>query len=209
MSVLNTACPGEGSAETNGDTMKTRESGMPSEEVWQTFFAPVDALHALGMCSDMKHVVDLGCGYGIFTIPAAQITSGTIHAFDIEPGMIEETRRKAECAGLVNVSLCLRDFVTDGTGLSDSLADYVMLFNLLHAECPEKLLQECHRILTSSGLLAIMHWNYDPETPRGPSMDIRPRPQDCARWAEAAGFSVIAAHIDLPPYHYGIIVQKK
>ncbi len=189
--------------------MKTRESGMPSEQMWQTFFSPADTLQALGLRSDMDNVVDLGCGYGTFTIPAAQITSGTVHAFDIEPDMIEKTRRKAERAGLLNISLYLRDFVTDGTGLSDSLADYVMLFNLLHAEHPEKLLQECYRILTSSGLLAIMHWNYDPETPRGPSMDIRPKPEDCVRWAEAAGFSVLVAHIDLPPYHYGIIAQKK
>jgi len=101
------------------------------------------------------------------------------------------------------------NFVIDGTGLPDSCADYVMLFNLLDAEHPEKLLQECYRILVSSGPLAIMHWNYDPETPRGPSMDIRPRPENCIEWAETAGFIVIAAHIDLPLYHYGIIVQKK
>ena len=182
---------------------------MPSEDMWQTFFSPAEALQALGLRREMAHVVDLGCGYGTFTIPAAQITSGTVHAFDFEPDMIEETRRKAEHAGLLNVSLCLRDFVADGTGFPDSLVDYVMLFNLLHAEHPEKLLQECYRILTPSGLLPIIHWNYDPETPRGPPMDIRPKPEDCVRWTEAAGFSVLAARIDLPPYHYGIITQKK
>lgn len=188
--------------------MKARESGMPTEEMWQTFFNPSETLQALGLRAEMAHVVDIGCGYGTFTIPAAQKISGTVHAFDIESDMVEETKRKADSAGLLNISLCLRDFVADGTGLSDSLADYVMLFNLLHAEQPEKLLQECYRILRPSGLLAIMHWNYDPKTPRGPSMDIRPRPEDCVRWAEEAGFRAITAHMDLPPYHYGVIVQK-
>ena len=157
----------------------------------------------------MANVVEFGCGHGTFTIPAARITTGTVHAFDIEQSMIEETRHKAEAAGCLNVSLYLRDFVADGTGLADSFADYVMLFNLLHAEHPEQLLRESFRILSSEGLLAIMHWDYDPETPRGPSMDIRPKPEDCVRWAEGAGFTILAAHVDLPPYHYGIVARKE
>ena len=189
--------------------MKIRESGMPPEETWQTYFQPAETLETLRLGRDMAKVVDLGCGYGTFTIPAARITTGTVHAFDVAPSMIEETRRKAEAAGCLNVNLCLRDFVADGTGLADSFADYVMLFNLLHAEHPEQLLQESFRILKSGGLLAIMHWNHDPDTPRGPSMDIRPTPDDCARWAKAAGFTILAAQVDLPPYHYGIIAQNE
>ena len=189
--------------------MKIRESGMPPEETWQTYFRPAEALETLCLGRDVTNVVDLGCGYGTFTIPAARITNGTVHAFDVDPSMIEETRRKAEAAGCRNVNLCLRDFVVDGTGLDDSFADYVMLFNLLHAEHPEQLLQESFRILRSGGLLAIMHWNHDPDTPRGPSMDIRPTPDDCARWAKAAGFTILAGQVDLPPYHYGVIAQNE
>ena len=189
--------------------MKIRDSGMPSEEMWQTFFSPARTLQTLSLRGDMANVIDLGCGYGTFTIPAALMTTGTVHAFDIEQSMIEETRHKAKAAGCLNINLYTRDFVADGTGFGDSFADYVILFNLLHAEHPAQLLQEPFRILTSGGILAIMHWNYDPRTPRGPSMDIRSKPEDCIRWLEAAGFSVIVAHIDLPPYHYGIIVQKK
>jgi SAM-dependent methyltransferase len=189
--------------------MKARESGMPSEAMWQTFFSPAETLEALSLRRDMANVVEFGCGYGTFTIPAALITTGNIHSFDIEQSMIEETRHKAEAAKCLNVNLYLRDFVADGTGLADSFADYVMLFNLLHAKRPEQLLQESFRILTSDGLLAIMHWNYNQETPRGPSMDIRPRPEDCVRWAHEAGFTIRTAHVDLPPYHYGIIAQRK
>jgi len=189
--------------------MKIRESGMPPEETWQTYFRPAETLETLRLVRDTANIVDLGCGYGTFTIPAARITTGTVHAFDLDPSMIEETRRRAETAGCLNINLCLRDFVAAGTGLADSFADYLMLFNLLHAEHPEQLLKESVRILRSGGLLAIMHWNHDPETPRGPSMGIRPRPEDCIRWAGAAGFTILADHIDLPPYHYGIVAQNE
>ncbi|MFP6659490.1 MAG: methyltransferase domain-containing protein, partial [Pirellulales bacterium] len=131
-----------------------------------------------------------------------------VHAFDLDPSMIEETMCRAEVARCLNINLCLRDFVADGTGLPDSFADYVMLFNLLHAEHPEQLLQEAFRILRTGGLLAIMHWNHDSDTPRGPSMDIRPKPDDCVRWATATGLTILFSHIDLPPYHYGIIAQS-
>ena len=40
-------------------------------------------------------------------------------------------------------------------------------------------------------------------------MDIRPTPEDCIRWVEAAGFTILAAQVDLPPYHYGIIAQNE
>lgn len=36
-----------------------------------------------------------------------------------------------------------------------------------------------------------MHWRSDILTPRGPSLDIRPRPEQCQAWLCAAGFSGI------------------
>jgi len=187
--------------------MKTRQSGMPAEEVWRAFFDPTEALRALGLRPEMALVAEFGCGYGTFTIPAARLIAGTVHAFDIEPAMVRETKRKAELAG-ADVKVHRRDFVADGTGLPDAAVDYAMLFNILHAEDPMQLLAEVSRILRSGALLGIMHWNRDPDTPRGPSMDIRPEPEDCCRWVQAAGFTVLDGPIDLPPYHYGIIAQR-
>ncbi len=83
-----------------------------------------------------------------------------------------------------------------------------MLFNILHAQNPANLLSEAFRILRDGGTLGIMHWNYDPKTPRGPPMDIRPRPAQCAHWAEVAGFRITKPQIDLPPHHYGIVAEK-
>ena len=181
---------------------------MPPEDVWQTFFNPTETLLALGLSSEMKNIVDFGCGYGTFTIPAARITGGTVHAFDIEADMLATVREKAGQLGLASIRLYHSDFVVDGTGLPVGSADYAMLFNILHAEEREQLLAEAYRILRHSGVLGVMHWNYDLQTPRGPSMDIRPKPEQCAAWAEAVGFTVVKPLVDLPPYHYGIVARK-
>ncbi len=100
--------------------MKARESGMPDEKMWRAFFDPAKALRLLGLERDVCQAVDFGCGYGTFTVPAAQRVSGTVQAFDIEPGMVAQTKRKAEQEGLNNIRCCLRDFIEDGTGLPDS-----------------------------------------------------------------------------------------
>jgi ubiquinone/menaquinone biosynthesis C-methylase UbiE len=97
--------------------MKSRESGMPDENIWGKFFEPETTLQKLLLNSSCRNVVDFGCGYGTFTLPAAKIVSGIVYALDIESEMVAITRRKAESAGLNNVSTCLRDFVVDGTGL--------------------------------------------------------------------------------------------
>jgi len=94
-----------------------------------------------------------------------------------------------------------------GSGLPDGSVDYVMLFNILHLERPMVLINEAKRILRGGGKLGIIHWNYDPKTPRGPSMDIRPKPEQCIKWAESAGFSNVVQY-DLKLYHYGIVLTK-
>jgi ubiquinone/menaquinone biosynthesis C-methylase UbiE len=189
--------------------MKTRESGMPDEEMWRSFFDPEAILNALSLDAGVRDAVDFGCGYGTFALPAARRIRGTLHGFDIEAEMIEECERRGREAGIDNVRFYLRDFVRNGTGLPADSVDYAMLFNILHAEQPLLLLREAWRILKPGGRVAVIHWNYDPTTPRGPSMDIRPRPSDCHRWVEQAGFVVEGGLIDLPPYHYGLIGRKK
>jgi SAM-dependent methyltransferase len=189
--------------------MKARQSGMPEESTWAGFFTPEVVLRILGLAPSCGDVVEFGCGYGTFTIPAARMVAGTVHALDIEPEMIRATGAKAHEAGLMNVRTRLRDFVADGTGLPDASVDYAMLFNILHAERPEVLLRETFRVLTSGGLLAIVHWRYDAGTPRGPTMDIRPRPEQCRDWAEQEGFRLLPPGIiDLPPYHYGMVLAR-
>jgi ubiquinone/menaquinone biosynthesis C-methylase UbiE len=182
---------------------------MPPEEMWQSFFDPNSVLTKLGLDTNCSDVLEFGCGYGTFTIPAAQLIRGRVYALDIEPEMLAITEAKAKAVGAENIELMQRDFVVDGCGLGDSSVDYVMLFNILHAEERMTLLREARRVLRPSGKLAIIHWNFDASTPRGPSMKVRPKPGQCRAWAEEAEFAATSPiDIDLPPYHYGLVVSR-
>ena len=189
--------------------MKTRESGMPPEEIWQGFFDPQAILEKLGLTEQCGDVLEFGCGYGTFTIPAAKIVPGTVYALDIDSGMLATTAAKVDAAKLHNVELRQRDFAVEGSGLPDSSVNYVMLFNILHANERAVFLKEAWRVLDGDGKLAVIHWNYDPSTPRGPSMSIRPHPDQCRAWAEEVGFVLLRPGlVNLPPYHYGFVFER-
>jgi SAM-dependent methyltransferase len=189
--------------------MKVRDSGMPDEDMWIGFFDPARILTILGLCDSVRDLVEFGCGYGTFTLAAAGIAAGTVHALDIEQDMVRAVEVKCREAGIVNVLTSVRDFVTDGTGLTENSMDAALLFNILHHEEPVSLMKEALRVLKPDGMLAVIHWNYDPTTPRGPAMAIRPRPEQCVEWGKEAGFHFNEQNrYDLPPYHYGLVFRK-
>ena len=188
--------------------MKARDSGMPDQEMWEKFFEPEKILKTLGLNNQTGDIAEFGCGYGTFTLPAAKIIKGKVFALDIEPEMIAITKSEATKQGLKNVEAILRDFIAEGSRLKDASVDYAMLFNILHMENPVELLREAHRIVKPAGKVGIIHWNYDPSTPRGPAMEIRPKPEQVLNWAQEAGF-VNPIQFDLKPYHYGIALTKK
>lgn len=150
----------------------------------------------------------MGCGYGTFSIAAARLTSGVVHALDVEADMVSATVENARVQGLQNIQAIQRDFVVDGTGLPAGSVGYAMLFNILHAEDPQSLLREAWLALNAGGTVGVMHWIPDEQTPRGPALSIRPRPEQCATWLRTAGFESVSQAIDLPPFHYGLFAHK-
>ena len=181
---------------------------MPPQDYWDSFFDPEKILDALSLDNSRRNVLEFGCGYGTFTLPAARRISGTVTTLDLDPAMLDATRSSAQGAGLDNIVCELRDFCADGSGLKDGAVDYVMLFNILHLDDPVSLLQEVRRNLEPGGLLGIIHWIHNDKTPRGPPLDIRPKPEQCREWAIEAGFSQYSETIDLPPYHYGLVMKR-
>lgn len=190
--------------------MKGRESEMPAENVWETFFDAQGIVTTFfNQQKNITNVVDLGCGYGTFTIQAAKIASGTVYGLDIEPECIVLAQKRAIEAGVMNVQCEVRDFVTYGTGLPPESISHVMIYNLLHIQNPIDLLREAYRILEPGGTLSIIHW-IQGITPRGPSLAIRPTSEQCKKWSMDAGFAS-AKDVDISSYatfHFGVIANK-
>lgn len=186
---------------------------MPEEAYWNSFFntdamldklLPVNKNAAELMTDD---IAEIGSGYGTFTFPVAKRTTGLVHAFDIEAELVKLLTQQGLQQGLINIKPQLRDILQEGTGLADNSLGHVMIYNLLHIEQPEKLLKEARRMLKPGGTVSVIHWRSDIETPRGPSMDIRPTAEQCIEFGESAGFTQ-AKIIDLgesAPYHFGLI----
>lgn len=190
--------------------MKGRESGMPDECRWDEFFDPAKVIELLGCASQPGDVVEFGCGYGTFTLPVARHVTGSVHAFDIDPEMVACVTRAAAESSLANIIASERDFMETGTGLPNSSVVHAMVFNILHIEEPLRILREAYRVLAPGGKVSIIHWRTDLETPRGPSLDIRPTPDQSLGMAARAGFQ--HPHIvplgNAAPWHYGLVLDK-
>ncbi len=98
------------------------------------------------------HCLDVGCGYGYFAIPLAQIVGekGRVTAVDIQPEMLEGLRRrleKSEVEGRVTLQLS----GTSGLHLNE-MFDFALAFWMVH-EVPDRgqILREIANHLKPSG----------------------------------------------------------
>ena len=188
--------------------MKLRDSGMPEEEYWESLLDVPLILAALGIDSRTNDVAELGCGYGTFSIPIAKAIRGTLYTFDIEQDMLARTAERAELAGLTNVTCQHGDVMAQGFDVPRPV-DAVLLFNILHCEQPQQLLGHAIGALKPGGKVLVIHWRYDERTPRGPSLEIRPKPETIVAWAEATGRLVASGGVlDLPPWHFGLVFER-
>ncbi len=189
--------------------MKVFDSGMPDEAYWNSLFDIPLIVDWLGVKKAAGPIIEIGCGYGTFTVPVAEETDFDVYAFDIESSMIEIAGRNALKAGVRNVRLILRDVIEHGTGLEQGRAGMVLLFNILHFKERRILLDEASRILKPDGVAAIIHWRKDIETPRGP--DVQSRPDERTILDSVSGLDL---YFDgnsriLEPYHWGIQLVKR
>jgi tRNA A58 N-methylase Trm61 len=67
---------------------------MPEEEYWETLLDVPLILDRLEIDFQLGDVVEMGAGYGTFTISVARRISGVLTTFDIDPAMIERTRQR-------------------------------------------------------------------------------------------------------------------
>ncbi len=177
---------------------------MPSQDYWEALLDVPRILDAFGFGPTTGDVAELGCGYGTFTLPLARRIGGTVHTLDIDPDMVATTRQRATETDITNIRVETRDVLAAGFGRPAGSCDAALLFNILHAEEPVALLRAARDVVRPGGLVAVIHWRSDLTTPRGPSLAIRPRPEQIAVWATEAGLQVDGLAFLLPPWHFGL-----
>jgi ubiquinone/menaquinone biosynthesis C-methylase UbiE len=121
------------------------------------FFGPIAAglVEALAPQSG-ERVVDVGCGRGAVTFPAARAVgpTGSVTAVDIAPAMVELTRRGAEEAGLRQVRTAT--IAPGALGLPDASADVVTAsLVLFFAPDPAATLRSWLRVLVPGGRIGV------------------------------------------------------
>jgi SAM-dependent methyltransferase len=189
--------------------MKVDDSGMPDETYWNSLFDIPRIVDWLNPGSVDAPIVEIGCGYGTFTVPVAGASHTEVFAFDIDSSMIETAKKNTRQAGMRNVRFSLRDIIEEGTGLESCSAGMVLLFNLLHSDGRRVLLEEACRILKPDGVAAIVHWRKDIETPRGPSVHVRPDQHIILDSIRGLDFAFNGNSRILEPYHWGIQLIKQ
>jgi demethylmenaquinone methyltransferase/2-methoxy-6-polyprenyl-1,4-benzoquinol methylase len=107
-------------------------------------------------------ILEVGCGTGFFTIPAAQMIGdrGSLVAMDASSGFLEEVAKKVQKAHLNNIRILQRDALN--TGLEAASIDKVLLFGVIPFPLLplDKLLPEMHRILKPDSTMAV--WLFPP-----------------------------------------------
>ena len=127
-------------------------------------------------------VIDIGCGPGRLTIPAAIQTGeqGRVKAVDIQAGMLNRVKTKAEAAHLHNI-----EYVCAGIGenkLGHQEFDRALLVTVL-GEIPDRqtAMKEIFDALKPGGILSVTEVIFDPHFQKR---------QTVAQYAESAGFLV-------------------
>lgn len=118
------------------------------------FKDPYKLLKAAGL-KPGQQVLEVGCGPGFFTVPAANIVGneGLVYAVDVHPRALERVQKKIEGKGIRNVMPLLAN--ASHTGLPEGSIDLAFLFGLPHIiGGQENLLSEMHRILKPGGVLS-------------------------------------------------------
>ena len=119
----------------------------------RNMFMPPDKMLAEVEIKPGSHVLDFGCGPGVFTTKIADKTgpSGIVYALDINPLAVSMVERKARKQNLKNVRTILSDC---STALPGDCLDHIIFFDVFHdLDNQQEVLGELHRVLKPEGIM--------------------------------------------------------
>ncbi len=125
------------------------------ETLYGLFRDPYNALHDAGLEAGQS-VLEVGCGPGFFTVPAARIVGdgGAVIALDINPVAVEHVRRKIQQAGVTNAKVIVAN--AGETDLPEQSFDLIFVFGFARAVGGMAVIwPELYRLLKPGGTLAV------------------------------------------------------
>lgn len=162
---------------------------LAMEERRRSFMPPEPVVEEL-LTDPSWSLLDLGCGTGYYTLPAARLLSGgRVYALDVQENMVRTTLERVKDAGLHNVDGIIAP--SDRIPLGDASVDGALVAMVFH-DLTEKseTLAELRRVLKPDGVLSMVEWDRI-ETDFGPPMSIRITPSELEETLETAGFTVV------------------
>lgn len=183
-------------------TKRRFRSNDPERKRWQN---PEHILSDAGLKKGMTFI-DIGCGEGFFSIPAAYVvgSEGHVYAFDINEEAIHQLAVQALEENLDQL------IPTTGPGedtvLCEGCADMVFFGIDLHDfNDPMKVLMNAKIMLKPDGILIDLDWK-DAPMEFGPPLDKRFSKEKAAGLIKSAGYRIIST-ADAGPYHYLITAK--
>jgi ubiquinone/menaquinone biosynthesis C-methylase UbiE len=134
-----------------------------------------------------EHVLEVGCGPGVYTVQAAPRLKpdGQLIAIDLQQQMVERASERVRDGGIDNVEFYVAD--AHQLPLEDTSVDRAFLVGVLpEIPNPQGALEELHRMLRPEGVLSISEGFFDPDY-RFAFETIRQVQQAGFEWVERFG----------------------
>jgi ubiquinone/menaquinone biosynthesis C-methylase UbiE len=171
---------------------------------WQN---PEEILKAIGL-NVGQTFIDIGCGEGFFTLPAARIVgqNGRVYAIDTNPQSMAKLQKKAAEAGLDNVFLTVKE--AESSMVCEACADFIFFGIVLHDfREPGKVLLNARQMLKPGGRLINLDWKKEPMK-LGPPLEKRFDIGTASALLRKAGFNVEKSE-NWGPYNYLMTARIK
>lgn len=130
------------------------------EQYWRRQLKPAqNKLIEMADLQPGQKVLDLACGTGLVTFPAAVAVepTGTVTAIDLSEGMLDIARQEAKERGIRNVSFIHMD--AEKLNLPENAFDIALCsLGLMYVPDPNKAIQEIFRVLTPGGRAVLLVW---------------------------------------------------
>ena len=164
---------------------------------WQN---PEEILTAIGLKAGHT-LIDIGCGDGFFSLPAARIVGpkGLVYAIDSNPQSMAKLDKKAAEAGLNNIFSTQNE--AESSLVCDACADFIFFGIVLHDfREPDKVLLNARQMLKPGGHLINLDWKKEPMK-LGPPLEKRFDIGAASALLQKAGFAVEKSE-NWGPYNY-------